>query len=286
VVAVLPGKGNEGERFHEVFRLIPKSGTAVPGGFRHLHWTFRDGVVHLRDIVLPAVDVHKGMCLFPQGNDFVMGAAEMPLAPPHHRRVPPFYLDTTEVAAGPYSRWLHGPMKRYPRLADPTLAATAVTWNHAVAYAETIGKRLPDETEYEYAATACGKWRFPWGNEPRPVGSKWTFGPVGQPDYDRVELPGQPPVFGLYSNVAEWTSSRAGGYPCPQPAEPEPRLRVVRGAPYAVVRGQNDLPGEVRGPRERLLVVTPMEFSGLGFRCARSARPRLTARDFVTVLGR
>ena len=34
---------------------------------------------------------------------------------------------------------------------------TFVNWDDAVAYAEKIGRRLPDETEYEFAATAGGK---------------------------------------------------------------------------------------------------------------------------------
>ncbi len=164
------------------------------------------------------------------------------------------------------------------------MAATAVTWHQAIAYAEKMGKRLPDETEYEYAATACGKQRFPWGDTAPE--KNWPLGPVGEPAHDRVDLHRQPPVFGLYSNVAEWTSSWAGGYPGLEQAEPDSTLRVVRGAPLWVVTGQRDPSGIVRGPRERINVVGPAQLPGLGFRCARSARPRLTANDFVSVLPR
>ncbi len=283
VVAVLAEKSNQPVRFHEVFRLVPTRGSAMPGTFRHLRWRFRDGVVELPEIVLPAAEVHRGMCLIPEATDFPLGGGRhLPAA--HRRRVPAFYLDTTEVAAGSFARWLNGPQRPLPDPVNPQRAAAGVTWDQAVAYAEHAGKRLPDEIEYEYAATALCRSAYPWGKSPPALPDKrWPLGPVGQPREDCLQLPGQPTVFGLYSNVAEWTSSWAGGYPGSHLGEPQPRLRAVRGAPLAVVRGQLDRPGEVFGPRERLLVDDNSRLPGLGFRCARSARPRLGRGDFVAL---
>ncbi|MBI4056054.1 MAG: formylglycine-generating enzyme family protein [Elusimicrobia bacterium] len=41
-----------------------------------------------------------------------------------------------------------------------------VSWDQAVTFATWAGGRLPSESEWEYAATSCGKnWKYPWGNE-------------------------------------------------------------------------------------------------------------------------
>jgi formylglycine-generating enzyme required for sulfatase activity len=218
-----------------------------------------------------------------------MGPPDLPGAPrpaQERRRVPAFYLDTTEVTAGDYRRWLEG-SKFVARPGEADLRpAASLTWDHAAASAEKAGKRLPDETEYEYAATACGKHRFPWGDSAAPLeGRRWPLGPAGTPGYDRLVLPGQPPVFGLYSNVAEWTSSWASD-PAGQRPEPRSMMRIVRGAPFSVVQGKPELTRLPLGPREWFGVAVPQTRPGLGFRCARSARPRLSAGDFVRALPR
>jgi hypothetical protein len=288
VVAVLPGKP---QRFHEVLRQVPEHPGGMTRPFRHQSWKTIDGVVHLESVVIPPAAVTRWMCLFPPSEGFTMGSAELrtgkvALAPPRRCRVPAFYLDTTEVTAGDYRPWLLG-RKLDPSPGDADRRpATHVTWDHAVAYAERVGKRLPDEVEYEYAATGCGKRRFPWGSSAAPLeGRKWTFGPVGEPAYDVLELPGQWPVFGLYSNVAEWTGSWLGD-PGGERPEPASAVRVVRGAPYSVLNGDPVLRQPPLGPRERYGVAGPVTRPGLGFRCARSVRPRLTARDFIAALPR
>jgi len=145
---------------------------------------------------------------------------------------------------------------------------------------------LPDEAEYEYAATAGGTRQFPWGG-PADVlkDKKWAFGRAGEPPYDRLDRP-EGPVFGLYSNVAEWTSSWVGGYPGRGLAEPLPMARIARGGPLSVAYGKADVQEPILGPRERLSFSITARLPGLGFRCARSARPRLTGKDFGAVLGR
>ena len=77
-------------------------------------------------------------------------------------------------------------------------------WDRAIVYAESVGKRLPDEYEYESAATANGRLKFPWGND-SPADATSNRGPVTETSFDR--LASNPQVLGLYSNVAEWTSS-------------------------------------------------------------------------------
>jgi formylglycine-generating enzyme required for sulfatase activity len=202
--------------------------------------------------------------------------------------VPAFFLDTTEVTVEAFHRNQDNRafFEKDPKRLDH--AVTGVTWDQAVSYAERVGKRLPDEAEYEYAATEGGRRRFPWGNEAPPlVANTWPLGPVGHPKFDRLELPGQPAVFGLYSNVVEWTISWADSYPGMEFAKPNPELRVIRGGPAEVAEGKLKLPQPALGPRERFCFLFATGHQpGLGFRCARSARPRLRPEDFGAVLGR
>jgi serine/threonine-protein kinase len=287
VVAVL------GDRFHEVFRLVPDRGAALPGAFRHEDWKTRDGVVRLHPVVLPPVDVARGMARLPAGKSVLLGSDELSLgegqklavAPPHRRDVPAFFLDTTEVTQDAFRRWEQGLVPE-PGAWPPGPAAASVTWDQAVAFAEKAGKRLPDEAEYECAARARGTRRFPWGDDDSPLaGRKWELGPVKTPAFDRLQLDGEPPVFGLYSNVAEWTASWAGAYPGPAPAESATMLRAVRGGPPSVVEGKVELSERPRGPCERFCLVATEARPGLGFRCARSVKPRLAAEDFIAVPG-
>jgi formylglycine-generating enzyme required for sulfatase activity len=162
-----------------------------------------------------------------------------------------------------------------------------VTFDEAVNCAEQLGKRLPDEVEYEFAATNGGKNRFPWGDDFERILS-WPFGPVGMPEYDRTIV--EPTVAGLYSNVAEWTTSWHVPYPVQvvhqlQVVQQSPDLkleflkhRIVRGGPSCVINGDADPQGRDRDQiwdaRDRTGIARDQALAGLGFRCARSFTPR------------
>jgi formylglycine-generating enzyme required for sulfatase activity len=148
----------------------------------------------------------------------------------------------------------------------------------ALSYAEEVGLRLPTEAEYEFAATAAGTQEFPWGNDVERIGM-WEYGPVGSISYDRTDT--DPPLLGLYSNVAEWTDSRPIRYSSSMQSQLPPAMqkmivngRVVRGGPFSVVMGAPDAAEWRRGPRWRHGADPTQSHRGLGFRCARSAKPR------------
>jgi formylglycine-generating enzyme required for sulfatase activity len=140
-----------------------------------------------------------------------------------------------------------------------------------------VGKRLPTEDEYEFAATHGGKTRFPWGDDSAQI-VPWQYGAVKIAAFD-VTHAGSAPVYGLFSNVAEWTESVL------PPVAPSSRTnealgryyeerRVIRGGPPAVAERAPTGNEADSDPRERFGVEPLAHKMGLGFRCARSAKPR------------
>jgi hypothetical protein len=96
---------------------------------------------------------------------------------------------------------------------------------------------------------------------------------VGGPD-DPDRTPTDPPVFGLLSNVAEWTASSLRPYPGSIALPGFSEFRVVRGGTPTVLTGRPPKPGELVSPRFRQTQLRSQPAPGLGFRTARSVRPR------------
>jgi formylglycine-generating enzyme required for sulfatase activity len=302
VVVNVPGHG-----FHEVYRIVPARDPAA-GHYLHNHWTEYSGNIVVE---MPAIDIPRSRdvqatMVRVEGGAFRMGSdgrkgqswVRTPVGPAHPRTVAPFDLDPTEVTVADYrtrTQTLPAGMKaHYPKEPENfgRYPVTHVTWDQAREMAERLGKRLPSEEEYEFAATAGGKWDYPWGNDPEKTKQiVGQAGPVREPAFDCVTFPAGK-VFGLYSNVAEWSESRLIMY---SPERHPSRLRTfvqgsawfslwkvtraVRGGPYTDVHGGPARPAEraqelMHGPRGRFQCETTHSSAALGFRCARSASPR------------
>ena len=272
------------QRFHEVYRHVPGPEERVAVGvYRHRRWDQDGSRAVLPTVHIPDASVTESMAFMPGDAKFEMGSTSLgQMAPPHERRVPSFYLDTTEVTCGQYRRIggrMESPDDGLPGKLPDDHALVEVPFDAALEFAERIGKRLPSEAEYEYAATRGGKDRLPWKGDPPPA-AEWTYGPVGRDLGDRVDLDPNRPVFGLYSNVAEWTDSlfrHHGGYPIPERFR---HARVVRGGSPSVIDRRPNPTHWTDGPCGRTGVIRTVRKPGLGFRCARSARPRVRPEDF------
>lgn len=288
----VPGYG-----FHEVYRTVPAS-DADRGVYRHQRWSrIEDDVIQLHQVKIPESAVVKDMVRF-EGGDFVMGpdvAPQETASKAHHRTVAAFYLDKTETTIEMYEKC---GLKIPARMSEAAESARAdfkqhpiafVNYHQALACAEIMGKRLPTEAEYEFAATAAGQRSYPWGNDGSII-KDWKYHAVGDGGFDRTNT--KVPVVGLYSNVAEWIDT----VPLPYEARNDPEIlkslaspfaaklrqaRVVRGAPPSVTAGSS-LGREddaVHGPRwltARWREFRDREHSSamIGFRCARSDKPR------------
>jgi eukaryotic-like serine/threonine-protein kinase len=275
--------------FHEVLRHVslPRQSPIISGFSHQMSGEREDGSVELPTIHIPKVaEVTKGMTHFRSGN-YRIGSANFYIdIPVHERFVDEFYLDATEVTVAEYRRVMKGISPNYgDTVPEGQEAVRWVTFDQAVSCAERLGKRLPDEFEFEVAATAGENRRFPWGNDATRI-QKWPFGFVGNVAFDHPLE--NPQVDGLFSNVAEWTSSRMAPYPHPRLAESFGSLevmetlrdvRVVRGGPTCVIEGKPDPLGKdqeaIWDVRWREGISRNVPNAGVGFRCARSVRPLL-----------
>lgn len=151
-----------------------------------------------------------------------------------------------------------------------------VCYHEADAFARWAGVRLPEEFEWEIAASwdpiSASSRTFPWGNEaPTPLHAnldQLTFGTAAVGAYPRNVSPLG--CYGMIGDVWEWTATHFHGYsgfkafPYPEYSEVHfgDQYRVLRGGSWAT------RPGAVRNSfRNWDFPIRRQIFSG--FRCAR-----------------
>ncbi|MFH2005939.1 MAG: SUMF1/EgtB/PvdO family nonheme iron enzyme, partial [bacterium] len=228
-------------------------------------------------------DPTKSMILV-KGGKFTMGREDgsKTEAPPQKGiEVGDFYLDPTEVSRAQYARYLAGPGRkaRSPwatRTPPPPtdLPVTSITWTEAGAYCRALGKRLPSEPEWEYAARGAEhRHLYPWGDkfDAEKVVSSVTKPSELQPVRSGSAVGG---FYHLVGNAWEWVADRYKPYKGSKAGKAFGTQYVIRGG-GAETKKANQLTATYRvfnygheNPKSKKLAV----YRFLGFRCAHDAK--------------
>jgi formylglycine-generating enzyme required for sulfatase activity len=152
--------------------------------------------------------------VFVEGGTFQMGSnsGDSDEKPVHTVTVSGFFMDKTEVTQAEYRKVMGKNPSKFSGCDD--CPVENVSWYDAYEYAKKVGKRLPTEAEWEYAARGGSKskgYTYSGSNGIDAVGwyddnSDDKTHPVAQK---------QPNELGLYDmsgNVWEWCSDRYGSY--------------------------------------------------------------------------
>jgi sulfatase modifying factor 1 len=199
--------------------------------------------------VVQSVPFQDGMLRLPGGR-FVMGSMN-PHAPPNERPartvvVAPFWIDRTEATIGSFRTCVDaGTCSRPARTStactfdtgDAELPVSCVHWRDADAYCRSVGKRLPTEREWEYAARGTLATPFPWGTLPACtnavtlVNERSAKSCAARPSHVGTH-PGGASAFGVQDmsgNLEEWTADWYVESLGPGPAPRSGAAHVLRG---------------------------------------------------------
>src|SRR5262245_9850804 len=217
-----------------------------------------------------------GMIYIP-GGTFQMGydmtARDLQSGPPHQVTVDPFIIDKFEVTMEAYQKNQNptGQTGQTEQTGETRLPMTGVTWGEADIHCRSLGKRLPTEEEWEFAARGTDGRLYPWGNSFEPgraniANIAGAFTGVGS--YPRGNSPFG--VSDMSGNAMEWTDSDFKIYEGSvyRPAGCSKPCKVIRGGAYF------DQPQDATAVFRReyepsLLSRRRNAYAVLGFRCAK-----------------
>ena len=184
---------------------------------------------------------------------------------------PSLWVDATEVTVGQFQKFLkltdypfdgelwarvykYSPTDKHPMI--------FVSWYDAIAYAKWVGRRLPTEEEWEFAARGglVGK-EFPWGDDEAVAREYANFnGTDGKDKWDKQTAPVgsfKPNGYGLFDmagNVYEWCQDWY-----------DSNQRVLRGGSWF------NLPLDLRAAA-RIYYGPADTFNIIGFRCVSGSK--------------
>ena len=178
---------------------------------------------------------YKDGMVYVAGGTFQMGSnSESDEKPVHTVTISGFFMDKTEVTQAEYRKVMGKNPSNFSGCDD--CPVEQVSWYGAVAYAKKVGKRLPTEAEWEYAARGGNKskgYRYSGSNNLDAVA--WSRVNSGHNKTHPVAEK-QPNELGLYDmsgNVWEWCSDWYGSYS----SSPQNNPQGPSSGSYRVLRG-------------------------------------------------
>jgi formylglycine-generating enzyme required for sulfatase activity len=215
---------------------------------------------------------------------------------PHHVVLTrPFCIDAGEVSVLDYRRCVESGVCSLPDIGSrfgtyPAFSEAPVNmidWTQAREFCRFVGKDLPTEAQWEWAATGGDQRLYPWGNDPPNCArADFTAGALkspacdcgcngggpsaigSHPDGDKIWPTGR--IHDLAGNVWEWCVDNYVPYTAADAADPAQRTRedmlhVVRGGGWN--RSHTGITTSFRGG-----AVVGYRRPGLGARCVRNPR--------------
>jgi formylglycine-generating enzyme required for sulfatase activity len=249
-------------------RAVPRVSARIPEAAARA----AEGYVAPLASAVPMVSYRGGLASF--GSD--AGEGDDDERPRFEATLAPFDLDATEVTVEAYAACVRAKRCTLPGVGHgcnwgrPGAARhpiNCVDWGQASAFCAAVGKRLPTEREWEFAARGAERRRFPWGSADPAARGCWNGRRGwGDPRRSTCEVgrfdEGATPegVYDLAGNVWEWTASAYCDYPREQCAESR---RVFRGGGWREEAGVM-LRAALRSGDDE-----DERNDHLGFRCAR-----------------
>ncbi|APS00653.1 bifunctional serine/threonine-protein kinase/formylglycine-generating enzyme family protein [Pajaroellobacter abortibovis] len=210
-----------------------------------------------------------------EGTTFLMGSSKWdPLeAPPHHVTLQAFLLDISPVSVRNYNRCVAagacspaGQQKLCNASTEnhENHPVNCVTWTQAQTYCEWIGRRLPIEEEWEYAAAGPNQATLPWRTS-EIKGHVCSF--MCAPDIPTCPLGAHPSgktpegIEDMLGNVLQWTASTF----CPYDM-------LNCNSSLRTIRGTGGCPSDPNGWRNTIRRGKAPEHNDYttGFRCAKT----------------
>ncbi|MCI0660505.1 MAG: bifunctional serine/threonine-protein kinase/formylglycine-generating enzyme family protein [Acidobacteria bacterium] len=194
--------------------------------------------------------------------------------PAHTVRIEPYLIDRYEVSNELYAEFVRQMNRQAPKHwidgqyapGEANFPVVNINWFEARDYCEWVGKRLPTEEEWEFAARGKENRLYPYGNEWKP-----RFSNAFEDGYKQPRAVGSYPdgasPFGaldMAGNVAEWTATDY---------RPYSRSSAPRDEGNKVIRGGSfNAPAKEQTATDRFFDYPQRSYNYIGFRCAKNAK--------------
>jgi formylglycine-generating enzyme required for sulfatase activity len=199
--------------------------------------------------------------------------------PPHKVTLSPFLIDKTEVTLGNYERCVDARVcKKVLPVGDDVWETTALhpvvgaTWYDAKRYCEWVGKRLPTEAEWEYAARRPHWGAYPWEG---PLKAGMVNGRGDNDGFARTAPVGsfakgasKSGLVDMAGNAAEWVSDWYESTWYQKSTERDPTGPEAPTGAKGVRGGSWSDPEHLLRSTARLGVDPNVSNNAIGFRCA------------------